>query len=507
MILRRARVLAAILWICAGCARPDRTPPDTVVIAVGSNPRSLDPRFATDALASKIVEITCPGLIGRDEKGDLRPELAESWTWESPLRLAFTLRPGVRFSDGAALEAADVVATYDSIRDPKTASVFAAAYAEIERIEARDAATVVFHLKEPSAPLLQDVVNPGIVRRTSLGKNEPFPVCAGAFVPVSFRRDDAIELVANPRYWRGAPKFAAISIRIVPDATIRVLEAAHGSVDLIQNDFPPHFLRVLKKQKNLVIETTPGRNLKYLVFNLSKPALADVRVRRALAMAIDRDAILEYKLAGLGRPATGVLSPEDPFYEPDVERYAFDTMGAERLLDEAGFPRGADGVRVRFEYKTSTDETAVGVAKVLKSQWAAIGVDVTIRPAEWGIFFHDVQTGNFELYSLTMTAVVDPDLHRWLLHSANVPPGGSLSNRGGYRNAELDRLLDRGSAEIDFAKRKAIYAEVQRIVARELPVVPLWYESVVAARSTRLAGYELSPYAAFVGLADAEKEP
>lgn len=512
MIPRRAvppcRVLAAVLWICAGCVRPDRTPPDTVVIAVNSNPRSLDPRFATDALASKLVELTCPGLIGRDEAGNLRPELSESWTWESPLRLSFALRPGVLFSDGVALEAADVVATYESIRSPGTASVFAAAYGEIDRIEARDAATVVFHLKEPSAPLLQDLVNPGVVRRRSLVKEteDELPVCAGAFVPVSFRRDDAVELIANPRYWRGAPKIARLSVRIVPDATIRVLEAAHGSVDLIQNDFPPHFLRVLEKQKDLVIEKKPGRNLKYLVFNLAKPALGDVRVRRALAMAIDRDAILRYKLAGLGRPATGVLSPEDPFYEPDVESYAFDPAAAERLLDEAGFPRGAEGVRMHFEYKTSTDETAVGVAKVLKSNWAAIGVDVTIRPAEWGIFFHDVQTGNFEMYSLTMTAVVDPDLQRWLLHSANIPPGGQISNRGGYRNPALDALLDQGSAEIDPVKRKVLYSEVQRIVARELPVVPLWYESVVAARNRRLEGYELSPYAAFVGLARAEKK-
>ena len=512
MIPRRpppaSRVLAAILCICAGCARPERTPPDTVVIVVNSNPRSLDPRFATDSLASKLVELTCPGLLSRDASGDLRPELAESWTWESPLRLVFTLRPGLLFSDGVAVDAADVVATYDSIRNPATASVFAAAYAEIDRVEARSATAVVFHLKEPSGPLLQDLVNPGVVRRTSLSAQpDAFPVCAGAFVPVSFRRDDAVELIANPRYWRGTPKIAAVSIRIVPDATIRVLEAAHGSVDLLQNDFPPHFLRVLKKQKHLVIETKAGRNLKYLVFNLAKPALADVRVRRALAMAIDRDAILEYKLAGLGRPATGVLSPEDPFYEPDVETYTFDPSSAEKLLDEAGFPLGPDGVRMRFEYKTSTDETAIGVAKVLKANWAAIGVEVTIRPAEWGIFFHDVQTGNFELYSLTITAVVDPDLQRWLLHSANIPPGGSLSNRGGYRNDALDALLLQGSAEIDPVKRKAIYAEVQRIIARELPIVPLWYESVVAARSQRLEGYELSPYAAFVGLAAAEKTP
>lgn len=518
MILRRPhrpiRLSSAIVAICAAicgsaCARPERTPDDTVVLAVSSNPRSLDPRFATDSLASKIVELTCPGLLGRDSRGELRAELASAWKWESPVRLAFTIRDEAVFSDGSPVEAEDVAATYRSIADPKTASVFAAPFAEIERIEARSPKEVVFHLREPSAPFVQDLVNPGVMKRTSAATSsgEELPVCAGAFVPVRFRRDESVELAANPRYWRGAPKVPKLSIRIVPDATIRVLEAAHGSVDLVQNDFPPHFLRVLEKEKDLAVERQPGRNIKYLVFNLSKSGLGDARVRRAMAMAIDRDAILTHKLAGLGRPATGILAPEDPFYSADVERVTFDRAGAEALLDAAGFPRGPDGVRLRFEYKTSTDETALGVAKVLKSQWSAIGVEVTIRSAEWGIFFHDVQNGNFELYTLTMTAVVDPDLQRWLLHSGNIPPNGSLSNRGGYRSAELDALLEEGGVEIDLEKRKAIYADVQRHIARELPVFPLWYESVVAARSTRLEGFVLSPYASYVGLADVEKRP
>lgn len=496
--------VAAIALSCAGCARAERTPADAVVIAVHSNPRSLDPRFATDALASKLAELVCPGLTARDVSGVLVPELAESWQWESPTRLVFRLRDGLVFSDGSPLGPREVVAAYVSILDPSTASVFASALSEIDRVEPRGERDVVFHLKHSSAPLLQDLVNPGVSK--VLPGRADLPVCAGPFIATSFRRDESVELVANPRYWRGAPAVPRLSFRIVPDATIRVLEAAHGSVDLIQNDFPPHFLRVLRKEPDLVVETRPGRNIKYLVFNLAHPALADVRVRRAIAHAIDRDAILRFKLAGLGRPAAGILSPEDPFHEA-LSPIAFDRAEAERLLDEAGLRRGAGGVRLRLEYKTSTNETAIAVAKVIASDLLAVGIDVTIRPAEWGIFFHDVQTGNFELYTLTQTAVVDPDLHRWFFHSTNIPPGGSSSNRGGYRNAALDALLDRAAAETDPAARRPLYAEAQRVVARDLPIVPLWYESIVAARSTRLEGYELCPYASFVGLASARKLP
>lgn len=501
------RVFAvSVAVFCSSCARAERTPADAIVIAVDSNPRSLDPRFATDALASKLAELICPGLTARDAAGALVPELAESWVWESPVRLAFRLREGLVFSDGSPLGPAQVAASYESLLAPATASVFAAPLDEIERVEARGDREVVFHLENPSAPLLQDLVNPGVSKVLPGDARADLPVCAGAFRAVSFRRDEGIELAANPRYWRGAPEVARLSFRIVPDATIRVLEAAHGSVDLIQNDFPPHFLRVLRKDPDLVVETAPGRNIKYLVLNLSHAALSDVRVRRAIAHAIDRDTILRFKLGGLGRPASGILAPEDPFHEP-LPPIAFDRAEAEHLLDEAGFRRGPDGVRLRLEYKTSTNDTAIAIAKVLASDLGAVGIDVTIRPAEWGIFFHDVQTGNFEIYTLTLTAVVDPDLHRWFFHSSNIPPSGGSSNRGGYRNAALDALLDRGAAEIDPGKRRALYAEAQRIVARDLPIVPLWYESVVAARSTRLEGYELSPYASFVGLARARKLP
>ncbi len=487
------------------CAVRESTPRDTVVFAVESNPRSLDPRFAADSLASKISELACPGLTARDTSGTLVPELAESWTWETATRLRFRLREGLVFHDGSPVEAEDVAATYRSILDPATGSLYAAAFGEIDSIETPSAREVVFILRSPSAPILQDLVSPGVMKRGLPRDALAAPVCAGPFRVVSFRRDDAVELEAFAGYWRGAPAIRRVVFRILPDATIRVLELAHGGVDLLQNDFPPHFVPVLKKEKGVRLERREGRNVKYLVFNLRKAPLGDVRVRRAIAHAIDREALIRHKLEGQGRLADSVLVPEDPFAVGGWG-VPFDLDASARLLDEAGLAPDAAGVRLRLEWKTSTSDAAIATAKVIKWQLAKAGIEVTIRPAEFGVFFKDVQTGNFEIYSLTSSAIVDPDFLRWLLHSENVPPKGQLSNRQGYVNTEVDRLLDLGMAEtIDVEKRKAHYAEIQRIAARDLPIAPLWFEDVVVARSERLEGYELSPFASYVGLAKAAK--
>ena len=504
MIARKLALGIGIL--CGGCARVDRTPGDTIVVVTGANPGSLDPRFAADSLGSKIGELVCPGLTARAAAdGALVPELAASWRWESPTRLAFHLRDGVLFSDGSPVTSHDVASTYSSIRDPAVASVYAEAFSEVASIETPTDRDVVFVLRRPSAPLLQNLVSPGVLKEGTPSAPGGFPVCAGPYVVTSFVRDEEVRLTASAHAWRGAPATPNVVFRIVPDVTIRVLELMHGSADLLQNDVAPHFLPVLRKQPHLRIESRPGRILRYLVFNLRAKPLGDVRVRRAIAMAIDRDALIAWKAGGMARPADTILPPEDPSFSP-VAAIPHDPAAARALRDAAGLSPDANGVRLALEYKTSEDETGIAIAKVIKSELAQVGIALTIRPAEFGIFFHDVQTGNFSLYSLTSAAIVDGDFDRWMLASDNVPPRGQSSNRAGFVDAEVDALLEQGAAETDAGARRATYAKIAAIAARDLPVVPLWDEDVVAVESDRLQGYAISPFASYVGLAAARKE-
>jgi peptide/nickel transport system substrate-binding protein len=228
--------------------------------------------------------------------------------------------------------------------------------------------------------------------------------------------------------------------------------------------------------------------------NLEHPILKHRAAREAIACAIDRDAIIRHILKDLAVPATGLLAPQHWAYESSVEAIHFDPDRAKRLLDEAGFPDpDGDGPLPRFKlsFKTTNLDLRKRIAEALKEQLARVGIELEVRTYEWGTFYADVKKGNFHLYSLEWIGVVDPDIYYELFHSASVPPNGN--NRGHYRNLEIDMLLERGRREMSIDKRRVIYGEVQRILARDLPYVPLWWWRNVAVMQRTLRGFELYP--------------
>jgi peptide/nickel transport system substrate-binding protein len=249
---------------------------------------------------------------------------------------------------------------------------------------------------------------------------------------------------------------------------------------------------------------TPYDAFQYLGINLRRPALADVRVRRAIAYAIDRDAIVHYVLAGQAETANGLLPPHHAFHDDDVRGYAYDPARARRLLDSAGYPDpDGDGPlpRLRLRYTTSTVELRRRIAEVIAADLAAVGIELSIESYEWATFFDDIAHGDYDLYSLAWIGIRDPDLFRIVFHSAMTPPAGS--NRGGFANARMDRLTERGRAEGDPAARRAIYARVQRVAARTLPYVPLWWPKNVVVMSARLEGFTPHPAGDFGALVHA----
>jgi peptide/nickel transport system substrate-binding protein len=229
-------------------------------------------------------------------------------------------------------------------------------------------------------------------------------------------------------------------------------------------------------------------------------------VRGACAGAIDRDAIIAGVYRGQARPATGLLPPGHWAYNGDVPTYPYDPAAARHLLDQAGFP-DPEGPAPRFSltYKTSQNQLTRRIGEVLQEQLAQVGIQVAVRSYEWGTFYADIKAGNFQLYTLSWVGVTDPDIYNYAFHSKSVPPDGA--NRGRYANPDLDALLERGRTEDDRDRRKAIYAEVQRIVARDLPYVSLWHPESVLVRDRRLTGFVLSPVGDYTSLAHARLAP
>jgi peptide/nickel transport system substrate-binding protein len=285
-----------------------------------------------------------------------------------------------------------------------------------------------------------------------------------------------------------------VTVKFIPDSNVRFLELKKGSVNFVLNGVDPDLLPSALKNPNLVMEEAPGGNVSYLGFNLRDRILADARVRRAVALAIDRDAIVRTIWKGRADPADSILPPGFWAHADGLPSVRHDPAEARRLLDRAGFrdPDG-DGPQPRFAltYKTSQNELRRRIAAVIQEQLRQVGIAVEVHSYEWGTFFSDIRKGNFQLYGLTWVGIADPDIYRYAFHSKQVPPEGA--NRGRYDNPEIDRLVLEGRRELSRSKRMEIYRKVQLLLSRDLPVLPLWVNRNILLRDRRLAGFTVTP--------------
>jgi peptide/nickel transport system substrate-binding protein len=487
-----------------GCTSSPGTPPGYVVVGLESGPITLDPRFATDATAAQIDDLLFDGLTRLDHQSRRLPHLAASWETPDDRTYVFHLQEGFRFADGQPLTAADVQATYDSIRDARSQSPKRQALAPIEAVDVLDPFTVRFRLREPFAPFLEET-GLGILsaRQIATAPARPLaePSGSGPFHLTEFSLDERVIALRNDRYPLGRPPLAGVIFKVVPDAVSRLLELKRGTLDLVQNGIEPDTLDWVRAQPGLVVVTSPGTTFQYIGINLRDPRLADVRVRRAIAHAIDRHAIVDTILKGLATVATGLLPPTHWAYTSHVPTYAYNPKRAEQLLDHAGYPDPggrAGGVRFHLSYKTTTVELRRRIAEVLQEQLAQVGIALDIRSYEWATFYQDIRTGNFQLYSLAWVGIEDPDIYYQTCHSSQTPPLGN--NRGYFAEQSVDQLTERARHASDVDERRRLYAEVQRRVAQLLPAIPLWWTTNVAAMNRRLQGYEIQPNASYISL-------
>ena len=490
-------LLTAASSIVSGCRAPQRDP-NTVVFDIESSPNSLDPRIGTDAQSEHIDELLFDGLVQRNAQFQFVPALAASWHQPDPKTLVFHLRAGIEFADGRSCTSRDVVWTIDSMRNGAVISPKAAAYASVASIEAPDPLTVIFHLQHADNFLLENLSTSamGIV---PFGSGRAFwqhPVGTGPFRFVSQQIDQNVIVERNPLSWSAHPKIQRVRFAVVPDAVTMALELEKGSADIAVNALPMDALPVLARQPDLVVQDAPGTVIQYLAFNLRDPILKDVRVRQAIACAINRDLIIQTLLGGHARPAASLLPPSHWAWTGDVAHYEYDSARANRLLDDAGYPRAPDGIRFHLMMKTSTDVGTRVLAAVFQQQLARVGIALGLRSFEFATFYSDIVRGAFQLYSLRWIGGNEsPDIFAYAFSTARFAPRGG--NRSHYSNLQLDRLLDDAAATPDLARQRADYLQAQKILARDLPAVNLWYLDTVLVRNRRLTGVTPSPSGSF----------
>jgi peptide/nickel transport system substrate-binding protein len=247
----------------------------------------------------------------------------------------------------------------------------------------------------------------------------------------------------------------------------------------------------LEQEPRLAIVRGPGTVLQYMGFNYRDPILKDVRVRQALAYAIDRRPMLEYLWRGFAQPAASILPPQSWAYSADVPIYNYDPERARQLLDSAGYP-ATGGVRFHMTMKTSTDENTRLMVAVLQQQLHQVQIQLDVRTYEFGTFFADISRGAFQFYSLRwIGGNEDPDIFEYAFHSSKFTPNGA--NRSFYSNPKVDALIDQARSELDQEKRKRLYAQLQRILAEDLPSINLWYLDNVLVHSQRVTNLTLNP--------------
>lgn len=499
--LRFVAQIAPTLVALAGCGhyRIDRSP-GAIQVDIETSPTSTDPRFATDATSSRINELIFDSLVKTDRNGQFVGHLADRIERPSPTEIVFHLKHGVRFSDGRELTARDVIFTYDSILAPESMSPKRAGIEQLKSIDAPDDYTVVMTTAHPYAPALEMATEGIVPAGTSLPskENAAAPIGSGPFQMVGYARDEAARLERNPYYPYppGAPR--SILFKIVPDPTVRALELAEGVCDFSGNNIEYDVLPWLGSHRFLEVSRTPGTTYKYLSFNFRDPRLRDLRVRRAIAYAIDRKTIVDTILRGTARVATGMLSPENWAYEANVATYSYDPAKARQLLDQADYTAGRNGMRgLRFEYKTTPEGARLG--EVFQAMLQRVGIELTIRTLDFATYYADIQAGSFDLTSLQWVGINDPNSYYMVFDSTKTPPHGQ--NRGYYSNPEMDRLVEAGMSTVDPKWRKKIYGQVQQLAAEELPYVSLWCVDNVAVMNRRLVGFDAYPNGSFRSLA------
>ena len=492
-----------------GCSQTRRTPDDTLVVLLDGKLKSVDPRFISTNDDVNFSRLVVPGLTTIDQPSlEPIPDLAESVQQLSERVWQVTLRPGLRFSDGAAVRARDVAYTYESTIDPATKSTIGGGFRErIERIEVVDPRTVRFHLKVPLATFLSDLEH-GILSEAAANRGQV--VGAGAYRVVSFEPEKRLLLEANAFYHGPEPRTPRVEARVVRDANARSIMLVGGSADLAQNGLRLDLVDSIAERARVEVDSGPGVVMNYLLMNNEDPALGDVRVRRALAHAIDRQRIIDLKMGGRAQLATGLMPADHWAHEPDVIRYPFDRERAMALLDEAGFPDpdGPGGqARLRLVLKVSSDQFRMAIARVMAAQLARVDIDVTLRSFDSALVMDDVKRGNYQLSILRTPPITDPNYYYTYYHSSRMPDPKTLfgHNRWRYRNARVDHLVTRGREVADRAERRVLYSEVQKILARDLPMLPLWHRDNVLIRNTGVADFGILPNGSVRGLILARK--
>lgn len=479
---------------------------DTLIVGAIADASLLVPMLATDAMSHNVARLIFRGVVEYAPDLSIIGDLAERYEISSDQReITFYLKRGVKWEDGVEVTAYDVEFGFRLITNPQVPSSYASDFLEVKEFKVLDPYTFKVTYKRPFALALPSwgnlVVLPRHILadkdlnylRTQFGRK---PLGNGPFKLSKWVTQNRIILEYNPLYSEGRAYLDRIIFRIIPDPSTLFMELRSSNLDWVSLN-PLQYLKIQRERellKDFQIYRYLAFSYTYLGYNLRDPLFKDKRVRQALCHAIDKKKIVAGALLGQGIPAYGPYKPDAWFYNPEIERTCnYDPEKALKLLKEAGFERGKDGILRKdgkpFEFTILTNQGNLArllAGQIIQQDLAKLGIKVNIRVLEWTTLIHQfIDKRRFQAVILGWTTGPDPDLYD-IFHSSKTKSPGL--NFIGYENPEVDRLLEEGRYTLDREKRKRIYFRLQEILAEDQPYTFLYIPMSLEAIHKRFRG-------------------
>jgi peptide/nickel transport system substrate-binding protein len=458
---------------------------DTLVVGTLADPVSLDPHRATDLVSAAVVSNVCEPLVRYRADGS-RPEgvLATAWATVDARTWTFTLRPGIRFHDGAPLDAAAVVANLEDLRKARSFAM---------RAQVAGPAVVSVTLERPNAALLATLSQPFFCMQSprQLRTRKPEKLSGTGPFKLNAVRRGQVELLAAREHWAGAPRLQRVVFRRLPGEEALVKALLDGEVD-VTTALGQQRLEALRKHDDVTFDSRTGLNIAFLSINNERKPLADARVRQAIARAIDRPALVRDLLGGHGEPARNPLPPSIWGFGSRTKELALDRTGARRLLASAGLPAGFDTTLMVGTAPRPYLPAPLQLATRIRDNLAQVGIRAKLREvATWSDYLARASRGEYDLALLGWQAdTVDPnDFLSVLLGSEFV----GTTNRSRYKSPAMDTLLNQGRRGRDQKERAASYREAQALFQKDMPWVPLYHVSGFTAYRRSVRGLVAGP--------------
>jgi peptide/nickel transport system substrate-binding protein len=521
MPARRSTSTILLATVLLACGQPQRRA-DTVVIASGADLESANPLITLHPMARQVQRYALFVTLARyDDALEPAPYFARSWTWSADRRvLRLQLASGVRWHDGRPTTSRDVRFTLDAVRDPATGSPRFAELADVQGVEAPNDSTVIVRFaraqsgfplvlcEQPIAPAhLLERLPRSELRRAAFGDR---PTGNGPFRFADRRAGQRWTFVRNGEFLEslgGPPAIERLVVAVVDEASTKFAGLVSHELDMA--GISPSMADIAAADPALRVVDYPVLVAYGIVFNASRPPFDDARVRRAIALAIDRDRIIDAALAGFATPAAGPVSPDHPFSRQDVPRQ--DAVMAAALLDSAGWVRSGDGARTRhgtpFTFELLTVGSADNAAEqLIQADLAALGVRAEIRQREMGAFLAEARARE-KRFDALLTGVPGDLSLGYLTSMFDSRLAGGALDYAGYHTARLDDLLVKARSAAADNDRRAAWHEVQRELAREMPVAWLYHARGLQGMSRRLHGVRMDLRGELATLARWRLEP